>query len=317
MKVDTKLSLVVFGLVCLPLGAALFLAHDGRYEQLEMFLAVGLLVSILLLRPVVLYLANVIYLRDIKAMNRYCLRVKQGDYTAAWDLPREEDDEHDLVQLKRNLYWMVHAISSREDWLQSRLLETRDSMQKFERLSHVDGLTRIANRRYFEARIRELARLGDVDDRGLYLMMLDCDGFKAINDRYGHQTGDELLVKLGEILRDSTREDVDCPFRYGGDEFGVIFSRSTRDVVLRIGERIRSRFLELGYDGASLSIGIAELRQGGCVEAMVDLGKREADRAVYAAKNSGKDRVIAAWEAETAVLRGCTGCEGAASKLAC
>ena len=298
MKVDTKLSLILGLTVLAPMATALFLAYGNRLEQLELFLCVFIIAFAIALKPLANYLGNVIFMADIRAMNNFCLRVKQGDYDAEWPLPPEGDDEHELMQLKRNFYWMVHAISSREDWLRCRLNDTAQSMEKFEQLSFLDGLTRISNRRFFEIRVREMAARALERGEVFHLMMIDCDGFKGVNDTLGHMAGDDLLIRLAEILRLSTREEKDTPFRYGGDEFGVLVAGVSRRGAVELAERIRRRFADLGIPGTSLSVGVAEGPGPllGDVEFVAEELKRAADDALYAAKNGGKDRVVAAWD---------------------
>lgn len=297
MKVDTKLSLILGPLVLVPATTALFLAYHGHLEQLELFLCLFIILFVIGLKPLAHSLGNVIFMADIRAMNNFCLRVKQGDYDAEWPLPPEGEDEHELMQLKRNFYWMVHAIASREDWLRCRLNDTAQSMEKFEQLSFLDGLTRIFNRRFFEIRVREMVARALERGEVFHLMMIDCDGFKGVNDTLGHLAGDDLLVRLAEILRLSTREEKDTPFRYGGDEFGVLVAGVSRKGAVDLAERIRRRFADLGIPGTSLSVGLAEGPGAhlGEVEHVADELKRAADEALYAAKRQGKDRVIAAW----------------------
>lgn len=294
MKVETKLSLILFALMVLPLATGLVLVHEGRIEMAELFLSVSVMALFLLLKPLSTLLANVIFMRDIKAMNRFCLKVKQGEYNAQWSLPDEKEDEHELIQLKRNLFWMVHAISSREDWLQSRLSETAESKERFERLSYMDGLTGIYNRRFFDERLLELAEEAAEKGESFHLMMIDCDEFKSVNDVYGHQAGDALLVRLAGILQRFTRDGVDYPFRYGGDEFGVIFTSADEEVVVRVAERIREQFIRVRIGEASLSIGVGQFLPATSVQAGVEGLKKRVDEALYAAKDSGKDRVVLA-----------------------
>jgi diguanylate cyclase (GGDEF)-like protein len=296
MKVETKLAVILFFLLTLPLYGALHLTHLGWREELETGLAVAFILSVILLKPLGHLLGNVIFMNEIRAINRFCVQVKQGDYAPEWPLPPEGDDEHELMRLKRNLFWMAHAISSREERLRSALDVTSQSMQEFERLSLVDGLTGVGNRRAFEARLCEAATRSATEGAPCYLMLIDCDGFKQVNDQLGHAAGDDLLVRLGDILRASTRAGVDLPFRFGGDEFGVVFSRAGRGAVLEAGERIRRRFAELAVGGATLSIGVAESGGGEAPEVVAARLKEQADVAVYAAKAQGKDRVSAFWD---------------------
>lgn len=298
MKVETKLAVILFVLLTLPLYGALHLTHLGLHQELETALAVAFIVSVMALKPLGHLLGNVIFMNEIRAINRFCVQVKQGNYAPEWPLPPEGDDEHELMRLKRNLFWMAHAISSREERLRSALDVTSQSMQEFERLSLVDGLTGVGNRRAFEAGLREAVARSGQEGAACHLMLIDCDGFKQVNDRLGHAAGDRLLVSLGEILRSSTRAGADLPFRYGGDEFGVVFGRAGRGAVLEAGERIRRRFAEQAVAGATLSIGVAECAGGDEPESAAARLKEQADAAVYAAKRRGKNQVVVAWDAD-------------------
>lgn len=156
-----------------------------------------------------------------------------------------------------------------------------------------DSLTGLHNRRYLVDQLeRESARVVR-SGRALALIMMDLDGLKEANDRFGHHVGDAFIIQLGRIIKSSTRAS-DVIARWGGDEFVLLAPESCRDRALRIGERIRSRLERYRMDvsgekvGVSVSIGVASYPQD-TADANALLGL--ADEAMYAAKREGKNRV--------------------------
>ncbi len=122
--------------------------------------------------------------------------------------------------------------------------------------------------------------------------MMDIDRFKEFNDTFGHQAGDDVLAGLGEVLVDATR-DADVTARYGGEEFIVILPDTDVDGAVEAGERIRERLAREVFQGrkVTVSIGVAEYPRHG--KSPTDL-IASADWALYAAKDAGRDRVVAA-----------------------
>ncbi|RMH57762.1 MAG: diguanylate cyclase [Candidatus Hydrogenedentota bacterium] len=155
-----------------------------------------------------------------------------------------------------------------------------------------DGLTRLYIRRYF------LQRLGDEIARArrsgtpLSLMMLDLDHFKNINDTYGHQTGDAVLVGLARVMRRSFRE-VDILCRYGGEEFTVIMPHTEKEGAMIASERFRKAVEDFEFAGAdvplrlTVSCGVTTYQPGRIVSELI----YESDTALYAAKREGRNRV--------------------------
>jgi len=133
--------------------------------------------------------------------------------------------------------------------------------------------------------------------------MLDLDWFKEINDRLGHLTGDRFLQRVGDVVRDTMRA-ADIPCRWGGEEFCVLLPETDRDGAKAIAERIRVRtgemVMHLGELAVrtTISIGIACYPEdsGGNLAVLLD----RADRALYAAKQAGRNRVLLASEAHPA-----------------
>lgn len=157
-----------------------------------------------------------------------------------------------------------------------------------------DPLTGLYNRRYLDTTLlRELARCKR-EQRSLSLMMVDIDHFKTINDRYGHQAGDEVLKQIGCLLCDDARaEDVAC--RYGGEEFLLLQPNMPLDVSQERAEALRAacsamtfRFQEFRIQ-TTISIGIASYPEH---ETSPDQLAHRADLALYRAKTEGRNRVI-------------------------
>ncbi len=142
--------------------------------------------------------------------------------------------------------------------------------------------------------LKKLSEILSMAKRGvmkLSVSMLDIDDFKKVNDTYGHVTGDKVLKEIGSIIRDSIRE-TDFAGRYGGEEFLVVLvgcdSEKAKEVVERLLSRVRkNNWKNLGVGKITMSAGIAEYREGVSVIELVEM----ADKALYKAKRSGKDRV--------------------------
>jgi diguanylate cyclase (GGDEF)-like protein len=157
-----------------------------------------------------------------------------------------------------------------------------------------DALTGLPNRRYFEEFVGLLAQRRRAGD-AVGILMVDIDRFKALNDRYGHATGDAVLRSVGRAIVGAVRED-DVPARFGGEEFVVLLRNPGAGIAVEVGERIRAavRGLDLrrlGVQRVSVSIGVAVA--DGPDEPIGELVE-SADRALYRAKRSGRDRVVAA-----------------------
>ena len=167
------------------------------------------------------------------------------------------------------------------------------------RLSMRDPLTGLFNRRYLDETMgRELPRARRRGE-SIGVILLDLDHFKRLNDTHGHDAGDHVLSRTGELLRQATRgSDIAC--RFGGEEFAVILPGATLDVARQRAEAIRCAFeaMEFDFHGQkvgplTLSAGIAALPPGSRDWA---LALQQADRALYTAKQAGRNRVLAAAE---------------------
>jgi two-component system, cell cycle response regulator len=167
------------------------------------------------------------------------------------------------------------------------LIEKEKLEEEVRRLSITDDLTALYNyRHFFKTLEAELVRMKR-QKTSLSLLMFDLDHFKRYNDLYGHLEGDKVLRKVGEIVRNSIRCNVDSGYRYGGDEFTALLIGASLDQALAIAERIRSSIEQAGFQDITVSIGLVEFQERFSLERFV----KSADDAMYVAKNSGGNRV--------------------------
>ena len=182
----------------------------------------------------------------------------------------------------------------------NRILREHQLIRKLEHLSNCDHLTELYNRRYFDQKLQEEAHRANRQNYPLFLIMLDVDNFKAYNDQYGHQRGDQVLISIADILRNCTRADVDLLFRHGGDEFSIVTPHVTREQVSGVGERIIKSFTEGVFKNTGLSLGIAKfIRTENTWDQDLHNLVARADQALYQAKAKGRNQMIFA--PETAV----------------
>jgi diguanylate cyclase (GGDEF)-like protein len=176
----------------------------------------------------------------------------------------------------------------------SAALSRAYSHRQAEARASTDALTGLPNRRYFDEFCALLARRRRAED-AVGVLMVDIDKFKGLNDRFGHQVGDEVLRAVAGAIVGAVRED-DVPARYGGEEFAVLLRKPTRTVAVEVGERVREAVgaLDLrrwGVSGVSVSVGVAVADDP---EAAIETVIQQADAALYDAKRRGRDRVVAA-----------------------
>jgi len=160
-------------------------------------------------------------------------------------------------------------------------------------VSRTDHLTRLANRREFMVSVGAVLSASKHPEGAGTLLFIDADHFKQINDTYGHGVGDEVLMALGQVIRDSVRQR-DVAARIGGEEFAVFLDNAETADALAVAERIRSQAhyiaqaMQLDETGVTVSIGIARHRKGQRLDDVL----RAADRSLYVAKKDGRDRIV-------------------------
>lgn len=222
--------------------------------------------------------------------------------------------------LKEDQLWGLLSAQSRQPraWQpeEQRLLETigtlvstaiqRDRLhrhlttanRKLQRFAYLDGLTQVANRRRFEEFLNQEWRRLMREQSPIALIMVDIDHFKAYNDVYGHQAGDDCLRRVAGLLRSAVQRPADIVARYGGEEFVVVLPNTDMEGAETVAEKIRTLVnrAKLPHEGSlvgkfiTLSLGVTVMLPHP-LKAPDDLVKN-ADQALYQAKESGRDRIV-------------------------
>jgi len=169
----------------------------------------------------------------------------------------------------------------------------RESEKKYRELSIIDDLTRLYNSRYFYAQLKAEIERSSRYEEAVSLILLDVDNFKTFNDTYGHIEGDQVLVRLAQVIQRCLRK-TDSAYRYGGEEFTVLLPMTTRDNGAVIAERIRTEFKKENFSPVpgnavhmTVSMGIAQYKPSEDMKTFI----RRADQSMYRAKKKGKDGV--------------------------
>ena len=195
---------------------------------------------------------------------------------------------HCLIQVSD-----VSVAVHREKLLREQALELRS-------LTFSDGLTGIANRRHFDVALEKESRRAKRAGSPLSLLMIDIDFFKPYNDSYGHQQGDETLIRVAAALAEMLQRPLDLIARYGGEEFGVILPDMDSVQSAGLAESMRQKIHDMaiphnsapGYGRVTVSIGLATHSQQHPLDVPALLGA--ADRALYEAKHGGRNRLAVA-----------------------
>lgn len=175
--------------------------------------------------------------------------------------------------------------------------QLQDANRRLQALAEQDGLTGLANRRFFDdALSREYGRARR-DKTSLGLLMIDVDWFKSFNDRYGHPAGDECLKRIGAAIKITVYHPGDVVARYGGEEFAVLLPDTDETGTASIAERIRQAMFNLAIEHdaspnrvATISVGASSLAAGALAKPQALLAN--ADRALYRAKDNGRNTVV-------------------------
>ncbi|UCE84655.1 MAG: diguanylate cyclase, partial [Deltaproteobacteria bacterium] len=253
----------------------------------------------LLLFAAVAYRIAARLVRPLESLSKGAENISRGDLQVALADPKRDDE---IGLLTRTFIAMTEKLRLHQQQIETaqlRLLTEKEEMQRaneiLAQLSITDGLTKLHNHRYFQEYLtREIKRV-ERRKEPLSILLADIDDFKRLNDRLGHAAGDELLVRIAQIMATSVRES-DLLARYGGEEFVVLATGTDLPGAVRLAEKIRMSVAETSFildaskrlTRVTVSIGVAQYGN----DRMAFF--QEADRALYRAKAGGKNCVIAA-----------------------
>jgi hemerythrin len=237
-------------------------------------------------------------------MARLIQGIKSGETARTAFLSAQKDKDPATAMLLRSMTALFNQVSERnralfelnrtlEARVEARTRELSNANERLESMAMTDVLTNLPNRRHAMLCLSNEWKKSVDSDIPLSCMMIDADGFKAINDQYGHDAGDEVLRELSKCLRRSVRND-DIVCRLGGDEFLIICGYTDLHGAMKTAQKLRAEVAQLrvpagsGCWVGSVSVGVAQRSPD--MQFEEDLLKR-ADEGVYAAKNSGRDCV--------------------------
>jgi diguanylate cyclase (GGDEF)-like protein len=195
----------------------------------------------------------------------------------------------ELSFLKQRLQELEHSESDRKQAEEA----LRESEKRYHELSIVDVVTQLFNSRYFYFQLKIELDRSNRYELPLTLLLLDLDNFKVFNDAYGHVEGDQVLRRLGQVVKRCLRQ-TDSAYRYGGEEFTILMPMTTSKNGAVTAERIRTELKKENFSPApgqdvhvTVSIGLAQYKPQEDMKAFV----HRVDQLMYQVKNNGKDRV--------------------------
>ena len=181
--------------------------------------------------------------------------------------------------------------------LRENTKKLQDYISLVEEMSNTDGLTGIYNRRYFDEHLPKVINSAKRKNELVNFIMMDIDHFKQYNDTYGHQMGDDVLVEIAKILKDSLHRADDYCFRLGGEEFGVIFKADTKEQSIEFANTLKKNIenLHITHSGNTASPYVTASFGLICQKANDIAGineiYRQADDLLYTSKELGRNKV--------------------------
>ncbi|WLR51961.1 diguanylate cyclase [Bacillus tianshenii] len=180
--------------------------------------------------------------------------------------------------------------------IRTDITERKKHVHRLRYLSHVDGLTDLANRRYFDEKLEEECQRAYKDATPLSLILFDIDHFKAYNDTYGHQGGDICLQSIAKLMKEVVNHPYDLAARYGGEEFAIILPQTAEEGANIVANKLRQRVEELHIEHKGSSISdVVTISVGVTTSASEPITPEhlieQADKALYKAKQNGRNQI--------------------------
>ncbi|SFI97009.1 diguanylate cyclase [Bradyrhizobium sp. Gha] len=238
---------------------------------------------------------------DVERVEQAIAALKNGEAEEARFIYRQRHRDKGEIWAEAALHVTLASDSGEIDGVVAvmrDMTEQKDLQDKLASLATTDGLTGLANRRAFDERLADEWARARRDGTQLSLLLIDVDHFKKFNDHYGHLAGDACLRALGRILSATARRPADLAARYGGEEFAVLLANTGPDGCAEVGEGIRQALHDLAMLHAqnppsrlvTVSVGAATSLPSQAPDSNTLVAA--ADRALYAAKDSGRDRLV-------------------------
>ncbi|NDW15835.1 diguanylate cyclase [Alteromonas genovensis] len=276
----SDVSYYVAGLIVLFTFNALI--YTGGYNNTGLYFLYPLIfvqIIVVSFRPALLYVAATMMLAVVMLFNQHLIYAQYA----------EEDVSRFLISMG---CFICVAFIAENFWHQSRKEMLEENLERT-RQANTDPLTKLPNRRFLEAVYFEKVSKDPVSYFPLSTVVVDIDHFKVINDSYGHDVGDEVLIQFTEIMKSAVRT-TDIVARTGGEEFLVIFPKATLTQAVKLAEIIRAKVEAKPFDKGDIhhkitaSFGVATALTDGNINATL----KQADDNLYQAKNSGRNKVV-------------------------
>lgn len=297
--------------IFLLITALIFLAVDF-FQLLNSWIPFAVVISIILYFSLSLIIGEIYLRKNLKLFSNSFIKLEKGDFSARiylepgnvlfdtatafnasikkieYILKEQNDKSWDLYQWNENLGGIIFQKESTIKEIEQNKTQLEEENKVLDRITKTDSLTQLYNHKYIYERLEQEINKAKTFSRKLSIVMFDIDHFKSVNDNYGHQVGDKVILAVTHTLKEQCRK-VDILGRYGGEEFLAILPDTDLEGALLTAERIRTRILQLEFtEGLKISIsgGIAQLSEEDAISLV-----RKADDLLYKAKEGGRNRM--------------------------
>ncbi len=298
-----KISLLIISII--------FLALDS-FRLLSGWIPVAVVLAIILYFSLSSILGEIYLKKNLKLFSSSFIKLEKGDFSARiylepsnvlfdtasdfnayikkieYILKEQNDKSWDLYQWNENLGGIIFQKESTIKEIEQNKTQLEEENKVLDRITKTDSLTQLYNHKYIYERLEQEINKAKTFSRKLSIVMFDIDHFKSVNDNYGHQVGDKVILAVTHTLKEQCRK-VDILGRYGGEEFLAILPDTDLEGALLTAERIRTRILQLEFtEGLKISIsgGLAQLSEEDAISLV-----RKADDLLYKAKEGGRNKM--------------------------
>jgi len=261
-----------------------------------LFFLVAVLILVLFVSVAATFWQSIWINKPLEQLRDLSTSLSQGRYDTI--LSYQSSDE--IGDLVRSFNTMRDDIKERESLVQKANAELSKLNKKLEMVSNTDALTDTANRRLFDEVLAKEVSRNSRQETSIALILCDIDFFKQYNDSYGHQEGDKCLRRVAGAIKKASSRSADLVARYGGEEFAVILPNTSEEQAVKMAQKIQSevKALEIRHKRSSvseyvtISLGVVAMvpDRNTTMSALIE----DADKALYDAKNEGRNRVCAA-----------------------
>jgi two-component system, cell cycle response regulator len=279
----------------LPLGDNFLCSYSDIKKILEpynnkiYFIFLIIFIILLIISPLIFYFSSII-VKPILRLAEENNKIKNREFKKVQPIKTHVLEVHTLSNSLVDMSKSIHEYQTElEKKVKQRTLELQKINEALEKLSITDKLTNLYNRIKLDESIDILVERANRYNEIFGIILIDIDYFKKVNDTYGHQVGDQVLIEFATILQESVRKS-DIVGRWGGEEFIIICPENSLENILILAEKIRKRVDTFSFSAEkhkTASFGIATYKKQEKSETMID----RADQALYIAKRNGRNQI--------------------------